>query len=86
MVLWLFSVQVGEKGVVRSRSGVKVETGRALESAAGRGFFARVERNGIVRGCLRLVLDFRVKWRKCLLSGLWQIFDRSGVRGEHVAS
>ena len=86
MVLWLFSLQVGEAGVVRSRSGVKVETGRALESAAGRGFFARVERNGIVRGCLRLVLDFGVTWRKCLLSGLWQIFGSNGVRGEHVAS
>ena len=70
----------------RSRSGVKVETGRALDSAAERGFFARVERNGIVRGCLRLALDFRVKRRKCLFNGLWQIFGRNGVRGEHGKS
>ena len=54
-------VQEGERGVVWRKYGIKVETGRALESAAERGVLTRVVRSWIVRGCRDLVLCFNVE-------------------------
>ena len=76
----------GKRRVELERYGRKVETGRAVASAAGRGVFMRVVRDWVVRGCRRPGLCFQVRLSKCLRSGAWQTFDKNGVRKVHDAS
>ena len=59
----------GGKEVDLERICRKVETGRAVASAAGRGVFMRVVRDWVVRGCRRLGLCFQVQLPECLRSG-----------------
>ena len=75
----------GDGGVVVSRYGRKVENGRAVERAAGRGALTRVVRCRVVRGCCKFVLCLQVRWGRCLQCGLQLIFDKNGVRKLHDA-
>ena len=69
----------GEK-VDLDRLGRKVETGRPVASAAGRGALVLVARRSIVRGHRRLGPGLRMLIREYLWSGVQQTFDKNGVR------
>ena len=76
----------GGEEVDLERVGRKVEMGRAMSSAAGRGVLMRVVRDWVVRGCRRLGLCFQMQLSACLRSGVWQTFDKNGVRKVHDTS
>ena len=76
----------GGEEVDLERVGRKVETGRAVSSAAGRGVLMRVVRAWVVRECRRLGLCFQVQLSECLRSGAWQTFDKNAVRKMHDTS
>ena len=71
---------------VETMKGVKVDVGRALDRAEGRGLLGCVERCRVERGCLELVLWQKVAWSEGLLCDHWWILGKNGVRGEQVAS
>ena len=74
-----------ELSKVERMKGVKVDVGRALDRAEGRGLLGRVERCRVERVCLELVLWEKVAWNRCLLCDHWWSFGKDGVRWEQVA-